>query len=634
MKRVLLVGQPNSGKSALFNALAGPRAVASNYPGTTVELQRAALRLHGERIELIDTPGIYSLSDATLEEQVAKRAVLKSEPALVIDIVDASSLEKGLYLTLQLLEASPALVIALNFYEEAQKRGIIVDPERLTTILGVPVIVVNPLAGVGLAKLRELIGHPKRALARGFVVNYDDHVEGAIRGVAEHVHPDSPFPPRFIAIRSLEGDPELQRYLNSPQVLDGLVVPHHLNLRADIAINRHGVAAYIARLVTRLERPKKERRWEKRLDTVLLHPRLGLPLALLTFLGIFFVLLYLGGIIQNYLSEFVNAVVVPGIAGMTAALPLYLGEILQDAITGTSAGIAIAIPYIFLFYLILALLEDFGILPRFILSLDRLMRRFGLPGQALIPLLLGLGCSVPAITATRLLNTRAERIKAAALFSIIPCSSRTAIILGIVGHYAGAGAALGIYALASVFIIGTGFLMKRVIKTPPPPLLLELPPYRRPRLENVLIKSWLRMKGFVVVVIPMLILGGAAYGLLKGFNLELVIVQPLHAFTVGWLHLPAKAITALLYGFLQKDLTPAMLVSVAGTMDLQSFMTPLQIFTFGMASTFQVPCIIALGMLMRELGLRVALAIWLGSLIFWMAVVGIVLRILLPLGGP
>ena len=632
MKAIVLVGQPNSGKSTLFNALAGYRAVTSNYPGTTVEALEAKITLYGDRVRLVDTPGIYSLSDATIEERVTKKILLETNPDMVIDLLDATGLEKGLYFALQLLEAHLPVVGALNFVEEARRRGIEVAADELDALLGIPVFAINPIKKTGID---QLVHRPLTVtLGHGFTITYDDHIEQAIEMVGSSLPDDIPFSKRFYALRILEGDEDLAGYLHDQNVLERVAekIPEHPNLRKDIAVNRHGVAAYIARLVTSFTKREGRSGWQERLDQILLDPRWGMVVTLSFLLAMFAGLLFLGGLVQDFLSSFIQVSILPWIHHLSMEMPGYVGMMLESAVVGTSAGIAIAIPYVFLFYFFLGVLEDLGVLPRFILMMDRLLRRLNLPGQAVVPMLLGMGCTVPATTATRILESRADRVRVIALFTVIPCSSRTAIILGVVGHFAGIVPALGIYAIAFILMIGIGFIFRKTSLSPSP-LLLELPSYRRPVLSGVILKSWLRMREFVYVVIPLLIIGGASYGLLKWFGLEGVLFDPLRLITVGWLHLPKEAITPLVYGFLQKDLTPAMLSSVFGTTDLSSVMTPIQLFTFGMVSTFQVPCVVAFGMIAKELGWRWAVMLTVVTLVSGLVISGLVLRIILLWGG-
>lgn len=633
MKTSVLVGQPNSGKSTLFNALAGYRAVTSNYPGTTVEALEAKITLQGERVRLVDTPGIYSLSDATLDERVTKKILLETKPDIIIDLIDATSLEKGLYFTLQLLEADLPVVNALNFVEEAKKRGIKIDHEKLAALLGAPVHAINPITKTGINELApESLAV---AAGQGFTVTYDDHIEQAIQMVQDSLSDDVPFSKRFCAIRILEGDSDLADYLQKKDVLERIAsqIPEHPNLKEDIAVNRHGVAAYIARLVTSFSKREEQSHWQEKLDQIMLNPMWGTLLTVVFLSAMFAGLLFFGGLLQDFLSSLIQGFVLPWIQHVSAGMPGYVAMMVESAIAGTSAGIAIAIPYVFLFYFLLGLLEDLGFLPRFILMLDRILRKMNLPGQAIIPMLLGMGCTVPATTATRILEARADRIKVTTLFAMIPCSSRIAIIFGVVGHFAGILPALGIFLVGLLMILGIGLIFRQTSSVASPFFLLELPPFRRPTLRSVVMKGWLRMREFVYVVIPLLIIGGASYGLLKWLGLEGVLFDPLGFLTVGWLHLPKETITPLVYGFLQKDLTPAMLASVFQTTDLSSVMTPIQLFTFGLASTFQIPCVVAFGMIGRELGWRWAITLTMAALVIGLVISGLVLRIILLCGG-
>ena len=303
----------------------------------------------------------------------------------------------------------------------------------------------------------------------------------------------------------------------------------------------------------------------------------------------------------------------------------FIAMILVQGLTGLAAGVSIALPYVFLFYLLLGLLEDIGLLPRFIVNAERFLKKLGLPGKSFIPLALGLGCTAPAIRATRVLSSKKEQFHTASLFAFVPCSSRIAIIMGIVGFYGGIKLAFSVFATLSIAGLIWTFGIKKVIHIKSEPLLLELPPYRKPLVKNVLAKSWIRMKDFVYIVMPLLVIGGIAYGILDILGLTNIIIEPLSPITT-WLGLPAVAIIPLIFGFLQKDLTGGMLVSVLGS-EISSVLTPLQIYTFGVASTIGIPCIIALGMLIKEFGFKKAVLLTGTSIIYGWLVAGLAWRI-------
>jgi len=282
--------------------------------------------------------------------------------------------------------------------------------------------------------------------------------------------------------------------------------------------------------------------------------------------------------------------------------------------------------YVFLFYLLLGLLEDMGILSRFIVNAERFFGKFGMPGKAFIPLALGLGCTVPATKATRVLSSKREQFYVASFLSFVPCSSRTAIIMGVVGFYGGIRLAFYVFLTLLMAALIWAFAIKKLYHVSREPLLLELPPYRKPLAGNILAKGWFRMKDFIYVVIPLLMAGGAVYGILDAYNITHMVVQPLSVIT-SWLGLPDVTIIPLTFGFLQKDLTGAMLVSVLGS-NISSVLTPVQIYTFGVASAIGIPCINAFAMLIREFGFRRAVSLTTVSIGYGILFAGLLLRII------
>ncbi len=620
--KILLIGQPNVGKSSLLNALVGPRVTVSNYPGTTVEVTKAKKKINNTGIEFVDTPGIYSISDRSEEEKVTEKALFEEEVDGVIVIADATSLERSLYMMLQILEAQIPIVLVLNFIEDARKRGIKIDCEKLEKYLNIPVVPVNPLTKRGISKLVDAILKIREATKQSFKIEYNDHIEKAIDKISVQVK--GRLPKRFVVLRVLEEDEDFYKYLENKEIIKEAKrsLKEHPKVAEDVSITRYGTALFIAEKVTQIVHLKKEKKLQKGLDNVLFHKIWGLLSSGLFFLAIFGILLYLGNLIQGILM------------GWTESLLSYFGTaehsitamILVQGLTGLAAGVSIALPYVFLFYLILGLLEDIGILSRFIVNAERFFKKLGLPGKSFIPLALGLGCTVPATRATRILSSKKEQFCTASLFAFVPCSSRIAIIMGIVGFYGGIKLAFSVFATLFVAGLIWAFGIKKAIHIKSEPLLLELPPYRKPLIKNVLAKSWIRMKDFVYIVIPLLVLGGIAYGTLNTAGLINIIVKPLSLITT-WLGLPAATIIPLVFGFLQKDLTGAMLLSVLGS-KISLALTPLQIYTFGIASTIGIPCIIALGMLTREFGFKKAIVLTITSIAYGLLFAGLVWRII------
>jgi len=623
--KILLIGQPNVGKSSLLNALVGPKVVVSNYPGTTVEVTQAEKVFDNTRIKLVDTPGIYSISDRSEEEKVTEKALFEEQVDGVVIIADASSLERSLYLVLQILEAEIPAIIALNFVEEAEKKGIKIDSEKLGKLLNIPVVPINPLTKRGISDLVDSLFRIKEEI-EVFRVEYDDHVEKAISEISSQIKENS-IPKRFIAIRVLEEDRDFYRYLKNKRIIEEVKegLTEHPRVAEDVSITRYGTASFIAEKVTQIVRIKAEKtsQIQEKVDNIFLHKIWGPFITFLFLLTVFGILLYLGNLMQDFLM------------GLTESFSSSFGMeehsiivmVLVQGLTGVVAGVSIALPYVFLFYLFLGLLEDVGLLSRFVVNAERFLKKLGLPGKAFIPLALGLGCTVPAVRATRILASEKEHFRTASLFAFVPCSSRIAIIMGVVGFYGGVTLSFSVLATSLVAGLIWILVIQKVIHVKSEHLLLELPPYRKPLIKNVLAKSWIRMKDFVYIVIPLLALGGVTYGVLDILGLTEVLVKPFSPIS-AWLGLPDVTIIPLIFGFLQKDLTGAMLLSVLGS-EVSSALTTVQIYTFGVAATIGIPCIIAFGMLSKEFGFKRAILLVVTSIGYGILFAGLAWRAIL-----
>jgi len=485
--KILLIGQPNVGKSSLLNALVGPRVTVSNYPGTTVEITKAQKSFDKRRIEFVDTPGIYSISDRSEEEKVTERALFEEEADGVIVIADAISLERSLYMALQILEAQIPTVLALNFVEDAEKKRIRIDSEELERILHIPVVPINPLTKKGISKLLDSVTEIRKISKKAFTLEYVDHIESAIDEISSQMKKTS-IPSRFAAIRILEGDEDFYEYLKDERIVAevGESSAEHQKAAEDIAITRYGTASFIAAKVTRVILREEEKELQEEIDRVLLH-RIWGPLTTGLFLvALFGTLLYLGNLIQGVLTDWTESL----LSSLTTAEHSILTMVLVNGLTGIAIGVSIALPYVFLFYLLMGFLEDIGLLSRFTVNAQWFLKKMGLPGKSFIPLALGLGCTAPATRATRVLSSEKEQIHTASLFAFVPCSSRIAIIMGIVGFYGGIKLALSVFATSFVAGLIWAFVIQRVIQIEGEPLLLELPPYRKPLIQNVFAKSW------------------------------------------------------------------------------------------------------------------------------------------------
>ncbi|MGC9529074.1 MAG: ferrous iron transport protein B [Candidatus Bipolaricaulaceae bacterium] len=612
LRRIALVGQPNAGKSTLFNALVGYRAVASNFPGTTVEALRGRALIAGRSVEVVDLPGVYSLLAGDRAEQVTRDFLTSGQVDAVVDVVDASLLGRSLDLTLELAELGLPLVVCLNMVDEAEHKGVRVDAERLSALLGVPVVATVAVRGVGLKGLLAAIPAARAARPPAYAAD----VEAALSALTESAAPladAAGLPPRYVAMRLLAGDPppdavgrlgmadevrRAQEELSRGRGEDPAVV---------LSGERHVLALRLFGQVAQVAHARVG--WRERLDDVLMHPVGAYPLLALVLFGLFWVVFQVGGVLEGLL--------LPPLEGLSAALGQALGggvaaQVVVGAFQGLWAGVAIVLPYLVPFLFFLAFLEDVGYLPRVGFLMDGLMHRIGLHGKSVIPFLLGYGCSVPAVLATRILEDERDRLVTAALAVMVPCAGRAIVVFGLVARFVGPAVAFGLYVMNAVVIALAGWAVKKFLPGLGPGLILEIPPYRRPSLSTTAAKVWLRLREFTVVAWPLLVVSSALLALAQavGWTQALnVAARPL-----TWpLGLPAETGVPLALGILRKELSLVMLTRALGTARLSAVLSPGQMVVFTGFVLFYMPCLATLAALGRELGARRTALVLLGT---------------------
>ena len=647
MIAILLAGNPNVGKSVVFNYLTGIGVTVSNYPGTTVEITEGRAKFNGRTIVVKDLPGIYSISATTSDQMVARRAILEEKNAIVVNIVDASNLERNLSLTLQILELGVPLVIVLNMIDEARKRGIEVNHKKLSEILGVPVVPTVATRGQGIKEAIEVALQisDKERKVKPMKVQYGKDVEdviGQLRKELKEKAIERPYgmPYRALAIRLLEGDKELVSILNkSKRDLAELVedlakkieMQHNETAILRIAKESHGIAHSIAEAVM-LRRDERILLKDK-LSEITTSPYTGVLIMIGVWVGVFALLIYGGGFLEGLIVTGWNAFIAPALQQFFGLLPSPFGDIIGSGIIlGLEAGVAIVIPYVGLFYICLAILEDTGYLTRMAYLMDNIMHRFGLHGRAIIPIIAGYGCSVPAIMGTRILETRREKIIASFLIALIPCSARTVIILGLVGQYLGIIPVLLIYVFDLAIVAVSGLFLNRIMKGESVGLVMEMPPFRVPYPGPILKKTWLRLKEFVYIAFPLLLAGSLVLSSIEFFGLLEPVAGILGPITVGLLGLPLLSGITLLFGVLRKEMALGMLVVIFGTTNFAAIMTPVQMVVFAIVLTIYIPCIATLAVLGRELGWRNALIIGASTIVIALLLGGLTNLTLLSLG--
>ncbi len=619
---VAIVGTPNVGKSLLFNALTGVYVTVSNYPGTTVELSWGTGRFDGRTAEVVDTPGMYRLLPITEEERVARRILLEERPAVIIHVVDAKNLERMLPLTLQLLETGLPVILDVNLLDEAERMGVHVNIEALQRRLSIPVVGTILSRGEGVSGLKYYVtvalngGESAHPLAP-FRVRYPPEIEEALEEIGHLLRGAYSIAPRVVALLLLQGDEEIQtlvrecereRYEQIMTVVARTQARFARPLSYVIAHHLAQVAREITREVVTITAPARPH-WSERLDALLLNPWTGIPILLVSlfllyeFVGVLGAQVLVGWLEEDLFEGMIN----PAInAWLTAYVPwpalrALIGEEYGIVTLGLRYAVAIILPIVGTFFLVFSIIEDSGYLPRLALLIDRVFKRIGLNGRAVIPIVLGFGCDTMATVVTRTLETRRERIISTLLLALaIPCSAQLGVMMGLLQ---GDRYLFLIWAgvVALVFLL-VGYLAAQILPGKRPAFYMELPPLRRPALTNVLVKTYTRMEWYFREVLPMFILASVLIWLGQltgGFEAAVRGLTPV----VRWVGLPDRSAVAFLFGFFRRD------YGAAGLYDLRHLMTDRQLVVSAVTMTLFVPCIAQFAVMIKERGWKTALGI-------------------------
>jgi len=615
-----LVGQPNCGKSTLFNQVAGYKAETGNFSGTTITFTESKVRVLGEVVDLVDLPGTYTLAGTNPSESEVFRYLAINPVDVIINVVDASHLSQGLNLTIELLELGLPMIVALNMMDEVARLGMTIDGPKLQQLLKVDVLPLIASKGRGVRKVFTAAFDVAQNQTIPQRPVYSLDLEAAIKTIISTMNDQiSPLRQSALVIKLLEENLDLFNCIdcNTPQVIDALDSAKQLILdqRGQPAIwalnaERHGLASRLTlQVVTQSDRRMTTRDY---LDNFLLHPFWGY-VSLVVILWAFFQIIYgIGSSLEKPLLAIFDqfATYGSGLLGPDA----FLSEIIVGIIQGISGGVSIVIPYLIPFILGLSILEDVGYLPRLAFLMDALMHRLGLHGKAIVPFILGYGCNVPAVMSTRMLEDRRDRFIAAMLATMVPCAARMAVVFGLVAYYLGPGLALAIYLFNLVVIAVTGKILSKLIPEITPGLILEIPVYRLPTLKSVFRKTWYRAREFIVEAWPILIIGSAVLAILDRLNFS----QWFNAITrpITWLlGLPSAVGVPLIFGILRKELSLIMLRQALNVTDFSKGLTDVQMITFAVFVVFYVPCLATLAALKRELNTRDMVLIAVGTVI-------------------
>lgn len=549
MKKILLMGNPNVGKSVVFSRLTGVNVIQSNYPGTTVGYTKGQVKIDDNEMELVDVPGTYSLSPSCKAEEVARDMFFDEDPELIINVLDATNLERNLYLTLQILEKGMPTVLVLNMWDAAKRKGVHLNLEKLKEILGINVVTAVAVTGEGIKELANTINEitikPESNISK--IPKMDDDEKWAFIG----------------------------------QILSKVQKIEH----------RHPSIL-------------------ERLEDASVRPVSGIIIALIVLFITMQVVIGFGELMINYILDplyyqyygpFITSTVENSIpSGFIHDILIGSGYEYESSFGLLTTGIyvifAVVLPFILSFYLVLGFLEDFGYLPRLAVLLDSVMHKLGLHGYATIPIVLGFGCNVPAMLSTRILEGKREKFIAATLIAIsVPCMAQTAVIIGLVGKY-GVQYIIIVYGTLLILFIALGSILNHLLKGESPEIFFEIPPYRLPHIGTLLKKTWMRVRGFLIEAVPFVFLGILIVNILYLVGIMSALSNLLAPIMSQMLGLPSQAIDALIMGFLRKDLATAMLAPLN--------LSPNQLVVACTVLATSFPCIATFIVLIKEIGIK------------------------------
>ncbi|MBI4949006.1 MAG: ferrous iron transport protein B [Deltaproteobacteria bacterium] len=611
---LVLVGNPNVGKSVIFGALTGRYATVSNYPGTTVEVSRGTARIGGRKQGIIDSPGVNSLVPMSEDEKVTRDILLNENIGSALQVMDSKNLRRSLLITLQLVEMNLPVTLALNMYDEAGERGISVDIEKLSKTLGLAVVPTIATQRWNLDKLSDAFHH--RAHSES-AVKYPEIIEDGIRRI-EALLPKARISARSIAIMLLSGDPTLSGWVdkNAPGRA-GEIEDIRSGVQTRFAdpvgyiINRvrlKTVDAIVSDVVT------QEKLGKSKLSTVIgslsMHPVWGIPILLaVLFLMYEFVGVLGAGVSVNFFETTIFKGFVNPWAERVVAL-VFPSGLIHDLIVGQygivtmafTYAIAIVLPIVGFFFIFFSFLEDSGYLPRLAVMVDKIFKLMGLNGKAVLPMVLGLGCDTMATMTTRILETKKERVIVTLLLALgVPCSAQLGVILGMLG-------AVSFYATlwwAGVVVIVmfiVGLLASKVLPGESSDFILEIPPMRMPQMSNIALKTLVRVEWYLKEAVPLFILGTLVLFTLDKTHALKYLEAAGSPIIVNFLNLPIESTQAFIIGFLRRD------YGAAGLLVLQKngMLTPVQTVVALVTMTLFVPCIANFFMMIKERGIKAA----------------------------
>lgn len=640
---VALAGNANVGKSVLFNQLTGSDQIIGNWPGKTVDRAEGSLRFEGYDITVIDLPGIYSFSTFSMEEMVSRDYIALEKPDVVVNVLDASILERNLFFTIQLMEMGVPLIVCLNQVDEAKKKGISIDKEKLEEALGVPVVFAIATRGEGLYELMGEVVRVANEKPPTKPLSYHKDVEEKIeklQSALEKENLDLKYPSRWVSIKLIEGDSEINKIVGekSAVAIDTakaisaeLQCSYEEKCFSIIAQERYALANSIA--ASALQQNEIWSSSSDKLEWLTTHRVWGYFTSAGVIAGLLLWTFFVGNALSGLISEGLN-LINPIDPALSTTQPI-LSIILNGIWDGIGAGLTLIIPFVIPFYLLLAAIEDSGLLTRVAFMMDSVMHKMGLHGKALIPIILGYGCSVPAIHSCKIMETRRERLLAAFAITFAPCSARTIILFGMVGLFVGVQWALLLYVIDVLIIFALGRIAMKAVPGKSTGLIMEMGSFKRPSAKVVFKQTWARTKSLIYVVFPIYIIGSALIQVLFALNVLTPISDAMAPLTVWWLGLPAIAGVLLILGTVRKELILVGAIAILGTTNLMiqpGGFTAVQLVVIALVAMLYIPCISTMAILGKEFGWKATAVITGANIGVALLIGGLAFRLLTLLG--
>jgi len=633
---IILVGNPNVGKSALFGALSGRYVEVSNYPGTTVDYAAGWIKIKGEKIRLFDSPGADSLSPVSEDEIVTRDLLLSYPDSRVICVVDSKNLKRGLVLLSQLAEFGRKVVIALNMADEAKISGIDIDNDKLSKILGVPVISTVATQRRGIERLKEAL---RDAAVPIIPVDYNSEILSAVNEI-ENKFGNSCRGSKGISFSFLIGDNGLPSKIRKQlteldfnrvrQIKTRLESATAEPLGFVIAKSRNDSIQSIINQTVTVKKSVRQRAFDV-MGRLSLHPFYGIPILIIILIGMYyFVGVFgaqtlvgileenlFGGIINPFFERVFNLIPVQFIRD------LFVGEfgIITMAIT---YALALIFPIVTTFFLLFGILEDSGYLPRLAFMVDRIFKKIGLNGRAVLPMILGLGCDTMAVLTTRILYSRKEKILVTFLLALaVPCSAQLGVTLGILASISFSAVLIWLSVIIGVMFLA-GYIASKVIPGRSSEFILEIPPLRLPKIANIVVKTLMRLEWYLKEAVPLFILGTLVLFVLDKINVLQLIMKLFAPISTGILGLPEKSAEAFIMGFLRRD------YGAAGFKNMfdDGLLDPIGAIVAMTTITLFIPCIANFFIMIKERGPKTTLLMVLFIVPFAVTVGGILNLIL------